>query len=71
MEQGRLSGIEAFGAKRLSIRGSIQQALLFEPLFERPAAGGMTYTVERIAVGHLKISALVAGDPDAPPRPPC
>jgi pimeloyl-ACP methyl ester carboxylesterase/putative sterol carrier protein len=68
MDRGRLSGIEAFGAKRLSIRGSIQQALLFEPLFDRPTAGAMTYTVERVGLGrHLKISALVAGDPEAPP----
>ncbi|MGH2754102.1 MAG: alpha/beta fold hydrolase [Actinomycetota bacterium] len=67
MEAGRISGVEAFAQKRLSIRGSIQRSLLFEPLFERPDAGGMRYTVERIRMGHMGISALVAGDPDAPP----
>ena len=68
MERGHLSGIEAFAAKRLSIRGSIQQALLFEPLFQRPDAGGMRYTVERVDIGsNVKISALMAGDPQAPP----
>jgi pimeloyl-ACP methyl ester carboxylesterase/putative sterol carrier protein len=68
MERGHLSGVEAFAARRLSIRGSIQQALLFEPLFTRPDAGGMRYTVERIHIGNnVRISALMAGDPEAPP----
>jgi pimeloyl-ACP methyl ester carboxylesterase/putative sterol carrier protein len=67
MDRGYLSGIEAFAARQLSIRGSIQQTLLFEPLFERPPAGAMSYTVERVPVGNLRISALVAGDPAAPP----
>ena len=67
MDSGYLSGIEAFAERKLSIRGSIQQSLLFEPLFERSIAGGMRYTVERVPVGNVDISALVAGDPDAPP----
>jgi pimeloyl-ACP methyl ester carboxylesterase len=67
MDRGYVSGVEAFAAKKVSIRGSIQQSLLFEPLFRRPEAGGMRYTVERVPVGNVKISALVAGEPDAPP----
>lgn len=67
IDAGRLSGIEAFADRRLTIRGSIQQALLFEPLFDRPRAGGMRYHVEPVRVGPLKISTLVAGDPQAPP----
>lgn len=66
MEAGRLSGIEAFAKKALSVRGSIQQALLFEPLFERPAAGGMRYTIERVQTGSVGISSFVAGPEDAP-----
>ena len=66
MEAGRLSGIEAFARKSLSVRGSIQQALLFEPLFERPAAGGMRYTIERVQTGRVGISTFVAGPEDAP-----
>lgn len=67
MEAGQLSGIEAFARKELTVRGSIQQALLFEPLFERPVAGGMRYTVERVQVGRVGISTFVAGAEDAPP----
>ena len=67
MEAGQLSGIEAFARKALSVRGSIQQALLFEPLFERPVAGAMGYTIERIQTGRVGISTFVAGAEDAPP----
>lgn len=67
MDAGRLSGIEAFGEKKLTLRGSIQKALLFEPLFERPDGGGLRYSVERIMLGKVGLSTLVAGDPDAPP----
>src|SRR5688572_12290114 len=47
MEAGRLSGIEAFAAKRLWVRGSIDKSLHFEPLFERPSAGAVSYTLEQ------------------------
>ena len=67
MEAGKLSGIEAFARRELSVRGSIQQALLFEPLFVRPDAGRMTYTVERIQTGKIGISTFIAGPEDAPP----
>lgn len=67
MEAGRLSGIEAFGLKKLTLRGSIQKSLLFEPLFERPKAGALQYTVERVMLGKVGISTLIAGDPEAPP----
>jgi pimeloyl-ACP methyl ester carboxylesterase len=67
MDQGRLSGIEAFAQKRLVVRGSIEKSLLFEPLFERPAAGALDYRVLQVGRRGNRISALVAGDPDAPP----
>ncbi len=67
IDAGRLSGIEAFADRRLTMRGSIQQALLFEPLFNRPREGGLRYHVEPVGVGSMKISTLVAGDPKAPP----
>ena len=65
--EGRLSGIEAFAQHRLVIRGSIEKALRFEPLFERPDEGGMRYRMERVDTGRAKVSTLVAGDPAAPP----
>jgi pimeloyl-ACP methyl ester carboxylesterase/putative sterol carrier protein len=68
IDAGRLSGIEAFANGDLNVRGSIQRSLLFEPLFERPDAGGMRYTIERVVVdGKIGISTFVAGPEDAPP----
>lgn len=64
---GKLSGIEAFAERRLTVRGSIEKSLLFEPLFERPDAGGMRYSMERFETDKAEISALVAGDQHAPP----
>ena len=67
IDQGRLSGIEAFAQRRLTVRGSIEKSLFFEPLFERPDAGGMRYEVEVVSTGKARISALFAGSPDAEP----
>jgi pimeloyl-ACP methyl ester carboxylesterase len=67
MEQGRLSGIEAFSDHRLLVRGSIEKSLLFEPLFERPAAGALGYTVENVGRRGGRMQAVFAGDPDAEP----
>jgi pimeloyl-ACP methyl ester carboxylesterase len=64
---GRLSGIEAFAANKLNVRGSIEASLHFEPLFSRPQRGGLNYSLKEIRAGRLKISTLVAGDPGAPP----
>ena len=64
---GRLSGIEAFADRRLTVRGSIEAALLFEPLFDRPTAGGLRYSLDEVDAGNLKISALFAGAQDSQP----
>src|SRR4051794_2316708 len=40
IQDGKLSGIEAFLDGRLSLRGSIEKSLQFEPAFERPDRGG-------------------------------
>lgn len=66
LDEGRLSGIEAFAQNRLSLRGSIQKALLFEPLFERPDGGAIRYEVRKVDTGIAKLSALVAGDERKP-----
>src|SRR5688572_24042680 len=50
IQSGDLSGIEAFGERRLSIRGSIERALHFEPCFERPDGTGMRYILDRVEV---------------------
>ncbi|HEX2195622.1 MAG TPA: alpha/beta fold hydrolase [Actinomycetota bacterium] len=67
VDSGRMSGIEAFAQRRLVVRGSIDKSLLFEPLFDRDRAGGLEYVVDDVTVGRLKVSRLVAGEPDAPP----
>lgn len=64
---GCLSGIEAFAQHRLTMRGSIERALWFEPLFERPAAGGLSYEVQTVRACGLDHSVLVAGDESRPP----
>ncbi len=62
MDAGEMSGIEAFVERKLTVRGSIERALHFEPMFDRPDAGGMRYTMEEVDVGNgVTISALVAG----------
>jgi pimeloyl-ACP methyl ester carboxylesterase len=67
IDQGRLSGIEAFAQRRLSVRGSIERSLHFEPLFERPDAGGMRYEIEMVSTGKARISTLFAGPSDGQP----
>jgi pimeloyl-ACP methyl ester carboxylesterase len=67
IDEGRLSGIEAFGRRRLTVRGSIEAALHFEPLFDRPAAGGLVYSVETVTAANLQMSVLTAGAAAAEP----
>jgi pimeloyl-ACP methyl ester carboxylesterase len=67
IDSGELSGIEAFGQNRLSVRGSIEKSLKFEPLFDRPDRGGLRYSLENVSLGGIELSTLVTGDPDGPP----
>ncbi len=61
IDAGRLSGIEAFAQRRVSVRGSIEKSLLFEPLFDRPRRGGFRYTLERVSLGGTEMSVLRGG----------
>lgn len=67
IDSGTLSAIEAFSQRRLSVRGSIEKAVRFEPFFEREDGGGFRYHLAGIDVGDAKLSAVVAGDPGAEP----
>jgi pimeloyl-ACP methyl ester carboxylesterase len=68
MDAGRLSGIEAFVDRRLKVRGSIERALLFEPMFDRPDGGGLRYSIDEVPIGNrVNISTLVAGPQDGEP----
>ena len=63
---GQVSGIEAFLSGRLTVTSSIEGALRFEPMFDRPRNGALRYSIERVRCDRCEVSALVAGDPDAP-----
>ena len=67
IDAGRMSGIDAFAERKLFVRGGIERALWFEPSFDRPDAGGTRYDMLNVGRGRCRISALVAGDEDAPP----
>lgn len=67
INEGRLSGIEAFAQGKLMVRGSIQKSLMFEPLFERPRKGALSYSLEEVGTRGARISTLMAGDRSAPP----
>jgi pimeloyl-ACP methyl ester carboxylesterase/putative sterol carrier protein len=67
IQEGRLSGIEAFADRRLWARGSIDSLLRFETMFERPASGGLPYSMELVDVAGIRVSTLIAGPRDAPP----
>ncbi|MDP9067319.1 MAG: alpha/beta fold hydrolase [Actinomycetota bacterium] len=67
MDQGRLSGIEAFAERRLVVRGSIEKSLHFETSFRRPDAGGLRYSLQDVGFGRCRVSTLQAGDPAAEP----
>jgi pimeloyl-ACP methyl ester carboxylesterase len=68
IDAGQMSGVEAFVERKLKVRGSIERALQFEPMFDRPEAGGMRYTIEEVPIGNrLRLSALVAGPGEAEP----
>jgi pimeloyl-ACP methyl ester carboxylesterase len=67
IHEGRLSGIEAFAAWRLWARGSIDALLRFETMFERPAAGGLSYEMTMVDVAGVRISTLIAGPADGQP----
>ena len=68
VDSGEMSGIEAFVERKLLVRGSIERALAFEPMFERPNAGGLRYRIDEFKIGRgMCISALVAGPEDAEP----
>lgn len=67
IDAGRLSGVEAFAQRRLTMNGSIERALIFEPLFRRERAGAMRYAMEMVPVNGMRISAMVAGPENAEP----
>ncbi len=64
MREGRLSGLDAFAARRLYARGDLDLALAFEGLFELPGARPPLITLNQIPTRHGDISTLSAGAGD-------
>ncbi|MDQ3985377.1 MAG: alpha/beta fold hydrolase [Actinomycetota bacterium] len=67
MDRGRMSGVEAFALRRLSVRGSIEKSLWFEPIFERRSGGGFRYEIQRVSLGGTELEVLSGGDEENPP----
>lgn len=67
IDAGALSGVEAFASGKLKVRGSIEKSLIFEPLFDRGNGDGFRYELERVSLGGIEMSALIAGPENAPP----
>jgi pimeloyl-ACP methyl ester carboxylesterase/putative sterol carrier protein len=61
IDSGKMSGIEAFADRKVSVKGSIEKSLLFEPLFDRPDRGGFRYSLRRVSLGGTEIFALRGG----------
>jgi pimeloyl-ACP methyl ester carboxylesterase len=62
LREGRLSGIDAFALRRLSVRGDLDRALGFEGLFRLPGDRPPLLRITDIEAGGHSISTLIAGD---------
>lgn len=62
LREGRLSGLDAFAARRLYARGNLDLALAFEGLFALPGGRPPLIGVHQVAVRDVRISTLTAGD---------
>src|SRR5690242_19913493 len=61
LREGRISGLDAFSARRLYARGDLDLALGFEGLFELPGGRPPLIRLSEVATRAGRISALVSG----------
>lgn len=61
LRQGELSGVEAFGDRRLEVRGNLDQAVAFEGLFRLPGGRPPLLQIRDIPVGRHRVSTLTMG----------
>src|SRR5204863_570473 len=61
MREGRISGLDAFSARRLYARGDLDLALGFEGLFELPGGRPPLVRLGEVSTRAGRISALVSG----------
>jgi pimeloyl-ACP methyl ester carboxylesterase len=61
LRAGELSGIEAFGRRRLTVRGNLDYAIGFEGMFRLPGGRPPLLRIHDIAVGRHRLSSLTMG----------
>jgi len=61
LREGWLSGLDAFSARRLYVRGDLDLALGFEARFELPGSRPPLVRIDRVATSAGSISTLVSG----------
>jgi len=62
LRQGDLSGIEAFSARRLYVRGDLDLAVGFEGLFRLPNGRAPLLRIHDVQAGRTRISTLTMGE---------
>ena len=61
LRDGRLSGVEAFQRRQLSVRGNLDYAVGFEGMFRRPGGGEPLLRIHDVHVGRHCVSTLTMG----------
>ncbi|MFN2612731.1 MAG: alpha/beta fold hydrolase [Solirubrobacterales bacterium] len=62
LRAGKLTGLEAFGERRLRMRGNLSLATAFESMFSLPDGGAAPQRVRLVKAGSQRISTLTTGD---------
>lgn len=61
LQEGRISGLDAFAQRRLYARGDLDLALAFEGLFQLPGGRPPLLRLREVEAGGVRISTLIAG----------
>lgn len=62
LRTGKLAGLEAFGERRLRMRGNLSLATAFESMFSLPDGGAPRQRVRLVKAGSQRISTLTTGE---------
>jgi pimeloyl-ACP methyl ester carboxylesterase len=61
LQEGRISGLDAFGQRRLYTRGDLDLALSFAGLFRLTGGGPPPLRISEVEAHEMRISTLIAG----------
>ncbi len=61
LREGEFSGVEAFGDRRLEVRGNLDQAIAFEGLFRLQGGRPPLLNIRDVPVGRHRVSTLTMG----------